>query len=146
LARIMQRRHFMKRQLAGTWHNQHGSELDLEIAPDGRISGTFRSATGLAKGARECPITGFASDDLIAFTANFGAYDSLTAWTGHIVVEAGETRIETQWQMAVALPKRAAADELWKGVWTGSDLFRRGPSRLEKLPAQMPSHPLPEWP
>jgi hypothetical protein len=136
----------MKRNLAGTWHNQHGSELDLEISPEGRISGRFRSATGLAKGSAECPIAGFVSGDLLAFTANFGEFDSLTAWTGHIVVEASETRIETQWQMAIALPKRGAAKELWKGVWTGSDIFWRGPSRLEKFPEQMPSHPLPDWP
>jgi hypothetical protein len=136
----------MKRNLTGTWHNQHGSELDLEVSPEGRISGRFRSATGLARGAIGCEITGYLSGDLIAFCANFAEYDSLTAWAGHVVVEAGETRLQTQWQMSVTLPARDAADELWKGIWTGSDTFRRGRATAERIPRAVPSHPMPDWP
>lgn len=136
----------MKRNLAGTWHNQHGSELDLEISPDGKISGKFRSGTGLAKGARECDVIGFVGGDLITFCANFAEYDSLTAWAGHVVVESGETRLETQWQMSVALPARGAAEQLWKGTWTGCDVFRRGAAKTERTPDRIPSHPLPDWP
>jgi hypothetical protein len=136
----------MKRNLAGIWHNQHGSELELELSPEGRISGSFRSATGLARGAGGCEISGFVAGDLIAFCANFGEFDSLTAWAGHITVDAGESRIHTQWQMTVALPPRGAAEQLWKGVWTGSDSFRRGAAKVEKTPSALPSHPTPDWP
>jgi hypothetical protein len=136
----------MKRNLAGTWHNQHGSELDLEISPEARISGKFRSATGLARGAGGCEVTGYVAGDLLVFCANFGQFDSLTAWAGHVTVEGGEARLHMQWQLSVALPPRGSAEQLWKGVWAGSDLFRRGPATIEKAPSQMPSHPIPDWP
>ncbi len=135
----------MKRHLTGTWHNQNGSELDLVVSPDGRISGRFRSATGLAaRGAAECEVTGYVAGDLVTFAANFGEHDSLTAWTGHLVVEGGETRIQTQWHMTVAVPGKPDERELWKGIWTGADTFRRGPAKRTSEPLSIPSQPVPD--
>jgi hypothetical protein len=55
-------------RLAGKWHNQHGSELDLTVSGDGKVTGKFRSGTGLAKG-EPCDAVGFATPDgLVAFT------------------------------------------------------------------------------
>jgi hypothetical protein len=135
----------MQRSLTGTWHNQHGSVLALEISPDGRVSGHFRSGTGLARGEGDFPVTGVASGDLIAFCVSFGKFDSITAWAGHVVSAAGEMRLETQWQMTVALPRRGSS-EVWKGIWTGSDVFRRGAPELATIPSKLPSHPLPDFP
>jgi hypothetical protein len=135
----------MHQRLAGTWHNQHGSKLVLEVGAGGRISGKMRSGTGLAKGGEDCEVTGFVAGDLVVFCANFGEFDSLTAWTGHLVEEDGEAQLVTQWQMAVTLPARGSA-ELWKGTWTGSDLFRRELSVDARPPLRMPSHPLRDWP
>jgi hypothetical protein len=129
--------------LEGTWHNEHGSELELVL--DGRrLAGRFRSGTGLAQG-RGSELVGFVSGSLIAFTVNFGAHGSLTSWVGHIVMENGTPRIHANWSMCVELP-REETDELWRGTWTGADTFERGPATEERRPPRtQPSHPLEEW-
>lgn len=131
--------------LAGTWHNEHGSELDLVI--DGkRLTGRFRSGTGLAQGRTESELIGFASGNLVAFTVDFGAHGSLTSWVGHLVVEDGVPRIHASWNMCVELP-REEAKELWRGVWTGADVFERGTATEDRRPPfTQPSHPLSLWP
>jgi hypothetical protein len=133
----------MTRELSGTWYNQHGSELVLEVGEDGKLTGSFRSGTGLAVGAGACQVVGFAAQDLVTFAANFGEYGSLTAWTGHLVTE-GEPTLHTMWHMTVLMPSRHPERDLWKGVWTGSDVFRRTPQ--ERTVGRVPSHPVPDWP
>lgn len=130
--------------IEGTWYNEHGSELTLEVLGDEELTGKFKSATGLGKGPHESSVAGFISGTLVSFVANFGKLDCLTAWTGHIVDEDGEPVLQTQWQMAVLLPHPRRAEELWRGTWVGSDVFRRQ-AHSQKL-GGMPSHPLPEWP
>ena len=131
--------------LAGTWHNEHGSEVDLVV--DGtRLTGRFRSGTGLARGTTDSELVGFVSDNLIAFSANFGAYGSLTSWVGHVVMEDGMPRLHTHWNMCVELP-REDAKELWRGIWTGADTFERGTATEERRPPfTQPSHPVQLWP
>lgn len=135
----------MTQSISGIWHNQHGSTIRIEVSPDGRILGTFKSGTGLAKHGDERRVLGFLSGDLITFCVDFGEFDSMTAWVGHIVVQDGERCLDTQWQMAVALPRRESA-ERWKGIWTGTDVFRSGPVKVEAALERLPSHPLPDWP
>src|SRR5207247_2502960 len=77
-------------ELSGTWYNQHGSELRVQVDPEGKISGTFRSGVGFPDAEEEFPIAGFAEGDLFGFTVSFGKYDSVTSWTGHSGVENGE--------------------------------------------------------
>ena len=136
----------MSIDLNGKWHNQHGSEMVLETGPDGRIEGTFKSGTGLAKPSDVCRITGFAAGDLVTFSVDFGKFGSLTAWTGHVTEERGEAHIHAVWHMTIATPTPAST-EVWKGVWTGSDVFSRGPApRRETTLVRLPSHPVPLWP
>jgi len=131
--------------LAGTWHNEHGSELDLVV--DGkRLTGRFRSGTGLAQGRVEADVVGFASGNLVAFTANFGAHGSITSWVGHIVVEDGVPMIRATWNMSVDLP-RDDAQELWRGIWTGADTFEPGTATEKpRAPFRQPSHPIELFP
>ena len=118
----------------GTWYNEHGSKMTLEIASDGQVIGTFESAVGLAAPGERFPVTGFATGDLVAFTVNFGRYLSLTTWVGYRAVEDdGEEVLRTTWQMAVS-PPAAKIDERWKGTWTGPNLFRRQPHTEKLLP------------
>jgi len=133
--------------LSGIWFNQHGSELRLDVDALGRISGSFRSHRGLAKPTEPCRVTGFTAGALITFAVDFGRYDSLTAWTGHHLVEAGEERISACWHMAVGISGRNAALEIWRGVWTGEDEFRRRPfgAPIENA-RRLGSHPVPQWP
>lgn len=135
----------MTDDISGIWHNQHGSTIRIEVTADGRISGAFKSGIGLAKDAGECKVSGFVSGNLVTFCADFGQFDSMTAWVGHIVNENGERRLDTQWQMSVALPRRGS-EEIWKGIWIGSDVFRPGLVHVEVNPTRLPSHPLPDWP
>ena len=133
-------------QLSGKWHNQHGSEVELHVLDDGRITGKFHSGTGRAKG-EPCDLVGFATESLVAFTVDFSRHDSLTSWAGHFVAERDGLAIHATWTMSVASPKRNDPELSWKGVWTGSDTFRRGPSLSphQTVPRQ-PSHPVPQWP
>lgn len=130
--------------VSGTWYNQHGSELRLEVDSRGRLTGEFRSHSGLARAGDPCAVTGYATKDLIAFVVDFGRFDSLTAWTGHCVLEAGEQRIRACWHMSVEVPAKHPELELWKGTWTGEDEFRRAPFGVREWTGG--SQPLPEWP
>ena len=137
----------MKSTIEGVWYNQHGSKLDLKASGTHELTGCFSSASGLAaKSDEPSPVRGFIAGDLVAFVCDFGKFGSLTTWTGHVVTEGEEPVIETQWQMAVALPSPHGSEELWRGLWTGWDAFHRTPPELKKAPARIPSHPLPEWP
>ncbi len=118
----------------GTWFNEHGSKMTVEIAADGQVTGTFESAVGLAAPGERFPVTGYATGDLVAFTVNFGRYLSLTTWVGYRAFEDdGEEVLRTTWQMAVSPPAQKIA-ERWKGTWTGSNLFRRHPRTETRLP------------
>lgn len=131
--------------LAGIWHNEHGSELELVV--DGtNLRGRFRSGTGLVKGRFEAEVVGFLSGNLVAFTANFGMQGSLTSWVGHVVIQDGAPRIHANWNMCVELP-RDAMTELWRGVWTGADTFEPGTAPAERRPSPtQPSYPVELWP
>ena len=132
--------------IKGIWYNQHGSRIELTVSDNGVIQGTFQSPIGLSKGKDAAPVLGFTSGNLISFVADFSAYGSLTAWTGHVVGDGSESVIETQWQMTVAIPGRASNDELWRGIWTGSDTFQRQNPAQSSLSRRMLSHPVPDWP
>lgn len=135
----------MRHEIGGTWYNQHGSRLTLR-ASDGTLSGSFASSVGLTKGAgREAPVLGFLSDNLVSFVAAFPEQGSLTAWAGHAHGTGEESTLELQWQMTVALPGKEDPAQLWRGVWTGFDVFRRQPP-TDVAPRYMAPHSLPEWP
>ncbi len=121
----------MSKTYAGTWHNENGSELRIEVGPAGRISGRF--VPGVGFGADETfEVTGFVSGNLISFAVQFGKYDSLTSWVGHLVEENGEKSLKTLWQMTVEVPHPERKDQRWKGIWSGSDEFVPGGSPIER--------------
>lgn len=115
----------MSTDLSGTWHNEDGSRMEVEARPDGRLTGRF--VTGVGVGAGEAyALTGFVSDELVAFTVDFGRAGSLTSWAGHLVDEDGPA-LRTLWQMAVKVPHPEDPQELWRAVWSGANVFRREP-------------------
>jgi hypothetical protein len=135
----------MRHDIGGHWYNQRGSMLTLR-ASGGSLSGTFASSVGLTKpGGREAAVVGFSSDNLVSFVAAFPEHGSLTAWVGHALGAGDEGTLELQWQMTVALPGKEDRGELWRGIWTGFDVFRRQlPAKID--PPYMAPHSLPEWP
>jgi Avidin family len=128
-------------QLSGRWYNQHGSELQVQVDNEGRIDGSFRSGVGFPEAEEAFPVAGFAQGDLFGSTVSFGKYDSVTSWTGHCGIEGGEEVLSSLWHMSVGLvPGGAGEGQLWKGVWAGADVFRRG--RSEPRSSRIaPSHP-----
>lgn len=129
------------KRYSGTWYNQHGSSMDLSVGVDGKVSGRFRSGVGLSHRDEAFDVTGFAAGEVIALIVNFSKYATLTTWTGHLVVEAGAPQIQAMWHMAVATPPRHGRD-VWKGTWTGADVFQREPARKPELMRRIPSHPV----
>jgi len=127
--------------LNGIWHNEHGSELRLDIDAAGRVAGRFRTGVGFGKD-ESFDIVGRAESDLVSFTVSFGKAGAITAWVGHFM--AAEARIEALWQMAVALPHRGRPEELWKGIWSGADVFLRGPAETARPRPKRPP-PMPLW-
>jgi hypothetical protein len=135
----------MQHDIAGTWYNQRGSRLTLQAA-NGSLSGSFASSVGLRKrGGREAVLVGFVSEQLVSFVAAFPEQGSLTAWVGHALGTGEESTLELHWQMTVALPGTEDPSELWRGIWTGFDVFRRHPPVDVAAPYIAP-HRLPDWP
>lgn len=111
--------------LSGRWRNQHGSEMQLRVAPGGRLVGTYHTAVGAPSPKQEFELAGFACGDLVAFTVNFGRYGSLTAWTGQHTLVDGAERIHTLWHLAKNIPDADEPRALWAGVLAGADTFER---------------------
>lgn len=133
----------MQHDVSGTWYNQHGSRVTLRVA-EGALAGFFASSVGVQK-RQEVKVVGFHAGNLVSFLADFAAQGSLTAWVGHVTGHGEESAMELQWQMTVALPGKENPSELWRGIWTGSDVFRRQPP-AETAPRYMASHSFPDWP
>jgi hypothetical protein len=134
-------------QLSRKWHNQHGSEVDVQVSEDGRVIGKFYSGTGLAKG-EPCDLVGFATESLIGFTVDFSRYESVTSWAGHFVAERDGLVIHARWTMSVASPKPNDPELSRKGGLDRLRLrFTEGrPSRRHETVPRRPSHPMPQWP
>ena len=127
---------------SGKWHNQHGSEMTLTVAPDGKVTGTFHTGVGSPSPPEGFPLVGFVCGDLIAFSVNFGKYQSVTAWTGQHTIEDGVEAIESMWHLAINIEERAEKDWLWSGIRSGADTFHRGPGPGTRRSKLAPSHPL----
>lgn len=127
--------------IAGAWHNQHGSVMELARDAEGQIRGRFRSAVGPSAGEGEFRIVGFVAGELVTLSAEFASHDSVTGWVGHHVVEGGEERIETLWHMAVTVPGSRPDRDRWNGIWSGADVFRRGAHGTHPGSPRLPSHP-----
>jgi hypothetical protein len=111
----------------GKWHNQNGSELELRVGADGRVTGSFRSGVGSVPHDRSFPLTGWHSGDLIAFCVRFDGA-GLAAWSGQHTVSGGLEKLETLWHLAQDIPPESEPRWLWSAIRTGADHFVRGPS------------------
>jgi hypothetical protein len=132
----------MSKTIAGTWHNENGSELRLEVGPAGRLSGRFVPGVGFGAG-EPFEVTGFATGHLVTFSVCFGKYDSLTSWVGHLIDDAGAPALKTLWQMSVEVPHADRKEQRWKGIWSGADEFRPGaPPSERRKDSRIASAPL----
>lgn len=130
----------------GLWHNQHNSELVLQVDEDGLVSGTFIPGIGAER--RLCEqyrVTGFACNDVIAFSVAFEEYGSVTSWSGQlsaITENNNAPTIQSLWHMSVDVGDQAET-ALWKSMISGADNFVRGPRQSETNNLKTASsHPL----
>jgi hypothetical protein len=110
--------------LSGKWRNQLGSELVLDVAPDGHLTGSFRSGVGTVPHDRHYPIAGFAAGDVVSFCVSFGSRGVAT-WIGQLTEREGVARLPMLWYLASDVPDPDEARSLWSSVRAGSDLFLR---------------------
>ena len=109
----------------GTWKNELKSEMTLNVDAQGNVSGKYRTGVGAPGPIEEFSLVGFASDDLLSFTVNFGDHGSLTSWSGQHTVENGAETIKTLWLLARNIKDLDEPAELWGAVMSGYNNFTR---------------------
>jgi hypothetical protein len=128
--------------LTGTWHNQHNSEMYLEVDDSGKIIGSFKTGVSVGNDRSESfPLTGFAKDDVFSFCVDFSIYGSMTTWVGQIV-DPANNRFEAMWQMIA--DAHQDKKHTWKSTWIGHDVFETGAADAEFDNSQkkQASHPM----
>lgn len=122
--------------IQGTWHNQNGSEIELVVLDDGRLTGLFRLSERCKVNQREFPLTGFVVGNVITFCVVFESKQSATSWSGEVCADGS---MRTMWHMVLDAHKTES--NMWRAVWTGADVFKRGEAHDDGHAASMDSHP-----
>lgn len=119
----------IQKVLAGVWHNQHNSQMHLEIDEAGKIAGSFISGVNAAGDSSDTyPLIGFARGDVFAFCVDFFNHGTMTTWVGQIIDPEKRT-FQTMWQMVADVNQDKKSS--WKSIWTGQDIFEIGPRESE---------------
>ena len=109
---------------SGDWWNGRCGHATF-VEQGSFLGGQYIPSSGSEAG-QKLPLTGFRSGiDLISFVVNFGSNGPITAWTGQHTVEEGIEKIITQWHMTIDVPDEEEMMELYKSIWTGTDVFIR---------------------
>jgi Avidin family len=108
----------------GTWCNQLGSRLSLEVDASGTLTGQYRSGTGLLAGNAyplhgSCDPRPSAFPMALGFVVDWCEVHGITAWVGHYFPE--EEVIRTTWIMATETDPQ----DDWKSTVVGHDVFHR---------------------
>lgn len=107
----------------GQWKNQLKSKMFLEVSGEGSVTGKYITAVG-DPDQRESALVGFASNDIITFTVNFGR--SLATWSGQIEKgQNGHEKLVTMWHLIVNTEEGDEKNSAWKDTYTGSDQFSK---------------------
>ncbi len=125
-------------KLDGKWWNELGSEMALRVE-DGRLSGTYESKVGDAKGRYELigfidvkdrrPTLGWT----VTWTNDRKHAPATSTWCGEVISVQGTQEIVTTWLVVSSMPKK----DLWKATLVGQDVFRRRkPTAVEYLRAK----------
>ncbi len=127
--------------LAGIWHNQHNSQMQIEVDESGKITGYF--ITGVSTTGDKSdkyPLVGFARGDVFAFCVDFTIHSSMTTWVGQII-DPEKKHFQAMWQMVADVNQDKK--RTWKSTWFGQDTFDAGPRETEVCPRPgEASHPL----
>jgi Avidin family len=110
--------------LTGTWHNQLGSQLDIEVDELGNLTGRYRSPEGLCPDSLHtvvglCDLSHSSGPILVGFVVRWSDAGCITSWSGQYFPDSGE--IKASWLMT---SESAPRDE-WKATIVGHDVFHR---------------------
>lgn len=111
----------------GIWRSDAGSELRL-CEDSGVITGTYVTAIGDHRvRCREHRLVGRCLGTLVGFVVAWPEANSLTSWTGRLVLRSGlPPELHSMWHLVretVEQPPRAA--EPWESFLTYSSVFRK---------------------
>ena len=110
----------------GRWINDLGSTMVLSVSNTGTVTGKYKTAVGSPTANEEFDVVGFASGDLITFSANFGRYGSLTSWAGQLTEDAnGSAVLRTLWLLTENVPDAEEPAKLWGSILAGANNFTR---------------------
>lgn len=108
----------------GTWTNQLGSTLELEVV-DGVVSGRFESGVGDDGEIIWVEIGGRVLYDLITFNALYPRFRTIISWVGQHTDENGRDEIRTHWIHTTDVSNEEERDWMWYSNRLGSDVFIR---------------------
>jgi hypothetical protein len=124
--------------LEGSWYNELGSTLTLEVGSDGSLLGSYKTGVsdgGCAKG--EYPVAGRTDVPFEGSTFGFSVTwrnqesgcESTTTWVGHYRPggDVQEESLSTFWLLA----ETAGTGEEWESLLLGKDVFTRQTVSLE---------------
>jgi hypothetical protein len=108
----------------GRWRNEVGSEMALEVQ-GGVVRGTYHTAVGRPGAGDGFPVRGVLNGDMLAMTVDFGAHDSVAAWTGRVVTDDDGDRIHTLWHLVRDRSDAGEPLPPWSSTLAGAAVFRR---------------------
>ena len=108
----------------GTWENQNGSRLVIDVFEGSHFYGSFESKKGRAVEGQSYPVHGSINDELIGFVVDFGEVGSLVNFSGRTSEDGA---LHTLWVLA-----REYVDEdhtrktqPWNSFMVNSDVFHK---------------------
>jgi hypothetical protein len=126
---MMKTKEPIQKVLSGVWHNQHNSQMHLEVDDGGKIAGYFITGVNTAGDPSDTyPLTGFARGDVFAFCVDFSNHGTMTSWVGQIT-DPEKRNFHAMWQMVADVNQDKKNS--WKSIWTGQDTFELGPRASE---------------
>ncbi|MEL7062084.1 MAG: avidin/streptavidin family protein [Acidobacteriota bacterium] len=99
------------------WSNGLGSTMRFEVADDGSIRGTYRTAVGCRAGVDQ-PLVGFCTGSAVSFLVHFQGCGSTTAWAGTIERDDSDAlALDTLWHLV------RGRDPGWDATVAGNTRF-----------------------
>lgn len=102
--------------LVGTWQNELGSQMVIQSANGGLLTGQYTSKVGSGSTS---PLYGSYSDDnlVLSFSVNWSTVNSTTAWAGQLREDG---KIHTTWLLVT---QSDSLNDLWSSTRVGKDIF-----------------------
>ena len=115
----------MADNFTGTWKNQRGSVLTLDVK-NGIVTGTFDSGVGDNGEPLVVPVNGRVLRDVITFNVVYERFGTIATWVGQLVnEETGSPVLEASWLHISDISQNEEPQWAWSAVRTGADTFTK---------------------